>query len=66
LLEVSLTEHPADKGAIARAISPEVRRVRRRMQARQESIFDRDGADRGVRMPDRRLVRYGAPDGRIL
>jgi len=65
LLEVSLTDHPADHGAIARPISPEARRIRKRMLARQQSMFDQEDNRNGlisVRMPDPRLILHGAPE----
>ena len=65
LLEISLTDRPADHGAIARPINHEARRIRRRMQARQRSL-DRDDDDDGlllrVIMPSSGQILHGSPE----
>jgi phage head maturation protease len=65
LLEVSMVEKPADKFAVARPISHEARRIRRRMQAQQRSL-DRDDDDDGLLlraiMPSSRQILHGSPE----
>jgi hypothetical protein len=65
LLEVSLTDRPADRGAIARPINREARRIRRRMQAQQRSL-DRDDDDDGLLlraiMPSSQQILHGSPE----
>jgi hypothetical protein len=65
LLEVSLTDRPADRGAIARPINAEARRIRRRMQAQQRSL-DRDDDDDGLLlreiMPSSRQILHESPE----
>lgn len=50
LLEVSMVDRPLDRGAIARPINHEVRRIRRRMEESQRALRDAveylDGIDR--------------------
>ena len=65
LLEVSMVEKPADKFAVARPISQEPRRIRRRTQAQQRSL-DRDDDDNGLLlraiMPSSRQILHGSPE----
>jgi hypothetical protein len=65
LLEVSMVEKPADKFAVARPISHEARRIRRRMQAQQRSL-DRDDDDDGLLlraiMPSSQQILHGSPE----
>jgi hypothetical protein len=68
LLEVSMTESPADHGAIARPINRAARRIRRRMAEAQRHISDRTLllADPILeRALDTRSVRFAA-EGSLL
>jgi hypothetical protein len=67
VVEVSLTDQPMDRGAIARPFNREARRVRRLMEARQRSALDRDDDDDGslmlrAIMPRSGTVLHGAPE----
>jgi phage head maturation protease len=66
LLEVSMVERPADKFAVAKPISPDARRVRRQMEARQRSLDRDDDRDDGLLLrsivPSRSEVLFGCPE----
>jgi hypothetical protein len=66
LLEVSITDRPADRGAIARPFNREVRRIRLRMEAAQRRALDREDDDDGLLlraiMPRSGTILCGAPE----
>jgi hypothetical protein len=67
LAEVSVTERPLDHRAFARPINREVRRIRRRMEERQQRMLDREDDNDGplmrrVFVPPRGLVLYAPPE----
>lgn len=61
------TDRPLDRGAIARPINHEARRIRRRMEERQRRALDRDDdRDDGMLlrsiMPSRSQLLFGCPE----
>jgi hypothetical protein len=67
LLEVSMVDRPLDRGAIARPVNQEARRIRRRMEERQRRALDQDDdRDDGMLlrsiMPSSSQLLFGCPE----